>query len=149
MSNKNYVSNLCMYDIVIMLCDKFKKFCPISYDEPNDPRLVSLYIMIDCYTAISLGGAAGSLQCTLENISVYSTKSSKRKSIREPTDEEIRRKWFTDSGGKTPVYEGAYLFDDSNEIWCNDDVSNSELDSLIEEIENALISIGYDLNHTN
>ncbi len=132
MSNNNYIN---AYEVNNILCDKLKFLNPISYDEPNDPRLLNIDIIIDCYTVICLYGTV--YQC--DGISIY---NSKNKSIREPTSEEIKRKWYYD---RSTVYVDCDIFDDSNEICDIKLTTKDKLDNAINIIENSLINIGYDL----
>ena len=140
-----------IYKLNSVLRDKLKILRPILYDEPNDLRLVSLSICIGAYTVIDLNGVVlglGGHMC--ENISIY---HHSKKSIREPTDEEIRRKWYNDGDGKTPVFIDWSIYDDYNEIFEIDVEKYEKLDNamdiIVDMIKNEFIKIGYDLSNTD
>ena len=102
-----------VYEVADVLCNKLKALNPILYDEPNDPRLVHVHIIINCYTVIALYGTTS---CCY-NITVY-------KNIKKPTNEN---QCFID-------YDE--LFKDSN-IICDFDVKlKTELENAIKKIEN-------------
>ena len=136
-----------VYKLNDLLRDKLKILRPITYDDPIGYDIVGLCVCIGDCTVIDLNGIVFSLGFVCDNISIY---HHSKKCIREPTDEEIRRKWYSDGDGKTPVFIDWSLYDDDNEI-CDIDVEQYEkidnaMDIIVNIIMDALVKVGYDLS---
>jgi hypothetical protein len=125
-------------EVAEIIFNELQVLNPMLYEEPNDPRLINMHIILDTHTVINVYGSTWSCK----DIDIYHNMNN---CIRKPTKKERETNWYN---YRQELYCDDIIFSDSNQI-CEIDISKkSQIDNAIQVIKQQLENLGYSLYET-